>query len=95
MKNSENYFQIFSKILEGTALSSQDFKKEFEARLMAAKDIFVNKMNLVSKYEYQILKKIAEANNIIPLGIIENNPKKRKNLLNNLSPITSLFLDLT
>ena len=42
-----------------------------------------------------ILKKIAEANNIIPLGIIENNPKKRKNLLNNLNPITSLFLDLT
>ena len=41
-----------------------------------------------------ILKKIAEANNIIPLGIIENNPKKRKNLLNNLNPITSLFLVL-
>ena len=31
---------------------------------------------------------------MMPLGIIENNPKKRKNLLNNLSPITSLFLDL-
>lgn len=64
MKNSENYFQIFSKILEGTALSSQDFKKEFEARLMAAKDIFVNKMNLVSKDEYQILKKIVEKQNL-------------------------------
>ena len=64
MKNSENYFQIFSKILEGTALSSQDFKKEFEARLMAAKDIFVNKMNLVSKDDYQILKKIVEKQNL-------------------------------
>jgi len=64
MKNSENYFQIFSKILEGTALSSQNFKKEFEARLMAAKDIFVNKMNLVSKDDYQILKKIVEKQNL-------------------------------
>ena len=64
MKNSENYFQIFSKILEGTALSSQDFKKEFEARLMAAKDIFVNKMGLVSKDDYQILKKIVEKQNL-------------------------------
>ena len=41
-----------------------------------------------------MLKKIADANNIIPLGTIENNPKKRKNLLNNLNPITSLFLIL-
>jgi hypothetical protein len=41
-----------------------------------------------------MLKKIDDANNIIPLGTIENNPKKRKNLLNNLNPITSLFLIL-
>ena len=41
-----------------------------------------------------ILKKIAEANSIIPLGIIENKPKKRKNLLNNLKPTTSLFFIL-
>jgi len=41
-----------------------------------------------------MLKKIAEANNIIPLGIIENNPKNKKNLLNNLKPTISLFLDL-
>ena len=39
-----------------------------------------------------ILKKIAEANNIIPLGIIEKRPKKRKNLLNSLRPTTSRFL---
>jgi len=41
-----------------------------------------------------MLKKIAEANNIIPLGIIENNPKNKKNLLNNLKPTISLFLNL-
>jgi len=31
---------------------------------MAAKDIFVNKMNLVSKDDYQILKKIVEKQNL-------------------------------
>ena len=41
-----------------------------------------------------ILKKIAEAKSIIPLGITENKPKKRKNLLKSLKPTTSLFLYL-
>ena len=41
-----------------------------------------------------ILKKIDEAIKISPLGIIENNPKKRKNLLKSLIPITSFFLIL-
>jgi hypothetical protein len=41
-----------------------------------------------------ILKKIADERSIIPLGIIENIPKNKKNLLNNLNPITSLFLYL-
>lgn len=41
-----------------------------------------------------ILKKIAEAISIIPLGITENKPKKRKNLLKSLNPTTSLFLYL-
>ena len=31
---------------------------------------------------------------MIPLGIIENIPKNKKNLLNNLNPTTSLFLNL-
>ena len=64
MKNSENYFQIFSKILEGTALSSQDFKKEFEARLMAAKDLFINKMHLVSREDFKVLRSIVEKQNL-------------------------------
>ena len=41
-----------------------------------------------------ILKKIAEAIRIIPLGITENKPKKRKNLLKSRKPTTSLFLYL-
>ena len=41
-----------------------------------------------------ILKKIAEAISIIPLGITENKPKKRKNLLKSRKPTTSLFLYL-
>ena len=39
-----------------------------------------------------ILKNIADANRIIPLGIIEKRPKKRKNLLKSLRPTTSRFL---
>jgi hypothetical protein len=39
-----------------------------------------------------ILKNIADDKSISPLGIIEKIPKKRKNLLNNLKPIISLFL---
>ena len=38
-----------------------------------------------------ILKKIADASSIIPLGIMEKRPKKRKNLLKSLRPTTSRF----
>lgn len=41
-----------------------------------------------------MLKKIADDIRIKPLGRIENKPKKRKNLLKSLNPITDLFLYL-
>jgi hypothetical protein len=41
-----------------------------------------------------MLKNTADERSMIPLGIIEKIPKNKKNLLNNLNPITSLFLNL-
>ena len=60
MNSSEKILKLISNFVETGILTSQDAKKEFINNLKFKRDDFVNKLQLVSREEYNVLKKIIE-----------------------------------
>ena len=60
MKNSEKLLKVLSSLVENGILSSQDIKKEISNDLKFTKDKLVGKLQLVSKEEFEVLKKIVQ-----------------------------------
>ena len=58
MNNSEKLLKLFSSFFENGILSSQDVKKELLNKLNFKKDKIVNKLDLVSRKEFEVLKQI-------------------------------------
>ena len=75
MKNSEKFLKILSNLIENSILSSKDVRKEISTNLKFNKDKIVNKLNLVSREEFEVLKKIVQKQQITI-----NNLKKIKSL---------------
>ena len=60
MKNSEKILKSISSLIENGILSSKDIKKEISTDLKFKKDKIINKLELVSREEFEVLKKIVE-----------------------------------
>ena len=60
MKNSEKILQSISSLIENGILSSKDIRKEISTDLKFKKDKFINKLELVSREEFEVLKKIVQ-----------------------------------
>ena len=60
MSNSEKILKVLSNLIESGVLSSKDLKKEISNELKFKKDKIVNKLELVSRQEFEILKKIVQ-----------------------------------
>jgi BMFP domain-containing protein YqiC len=60
MKSSEKILKVVSRFVETGILSSQDAKKELINNLKFKLEDLINKLQLVSREEYNILKKIVE-----------------------------------
>ena len=60
MKNSEKILKVVSKLIENAILSSNDIKEEISTDLKFQKDKLINKLNLVSREEFEVLKKIIQ-----------------------------------
>tara|TARA_B100000700_G_C14630425_1_gene662534 strand:+ start:372 stop:617 length:246 start_codon:yes stop_codon:yes gene_type:complete len=58
MKNKEQILKLLSSFIENGILSSQDIKKEIETSLKFRKDELINKFDLVTREEFEVLKKI-------------------------------------
>ena len=58
MKNSEKILKTLSNLIETGILSSKDIKKEISTDLKFKKDRIINKLNLVSREEFEVLKKL-------------------------------------
>jgi|TARA_B100001093_G_C26757671_1_gene984170 BMFP domain-containing protein YqiC len=58
MNNSEKLLKLLSSFVENGILSSQDVKKELLTNLNFKKDKIVNKLDLVSRKEFEVLKQI-------------------------------------
>ena len=60
MSNSEKILKSLSSLIEKGILTSEDIKKEISTDLKFKKDKIINKLNLVSREEFEVLKKIIE-----------------------------------
>ena len=74
MKNSEKILETLSSLIEGGILTSKDIRKELSTDLKFKKDKIMNKLQLVSREEFEVLKKIVEKQDVI----IKELRKKRK-----------------
>ena len=74
MSNSEKIIKTLSSLIENGILTSKDIKKEISNDLKFQKDKIINKLDLVSREEFQVLKKIVQKQDLI----IKKLQKKKK-----------------
>ena len=60
MEKYNNFFKNMAKVVEAGLISSKDLKKELENTLKIKIEEMVNKLNLVSREEFEIQKKLIE-----------------------------------
>ena len=60
MNKSEKLLKFLSGLIENGVLTSQDLKKELLTNFEFQKDNLVEKLDLVSREEFEILKKIVQ-----------------------------------
>ena len=60
MSNTEKILKSLSSLIENGILTSEDLKKEFSNNLKFQRESLIQKFNLVTKEEFNILKKIVQ-----------------------------------
>ena len=78
MSNSEKFLKMMSDLIENGILTSKDFKKEISTDLKFKKDKIIKKLDLVSREEFEILKKIIQKQDKIIRELKKNKTKKVK-----------------
>ena len=78
MKNSEKILKTISDFVENGVLTSKDIKKEFSNELKFKKDEILNKLNLVSREEFEVLKNIVQKQEKIINKLLKKKSKKAK-----------------
>ena len=60
MSNSEKFLKTLSSLIENGILTSKDIKKEISTDLKFKKDKLISKLDLVSREEFEVLKKLVQ-----------------------------------
>ena len=58
MSNSEKLLKTLSSLIENGILTSKDIQKEISTDLKFTRDKLINKFQLVSREEFEVLKKL-------------------------------------
>tara|TARA_B100001939_G_scaffold342137_1_gene352818 strand:+ start:844 stop:1089 length:246 start_codon:yes stop_codon:yes gene_type:complete len=77
MKNSEKILKSLSSLIENGILTSKDIKKEISTDLKFTRDKIINKLDIVSREEFEVLKKIVQKQNTIINKLIKNKKIKK------------------
>ena len=85
MNNSEKILKIISNFIETGILTSKDAKKELINNLKFKRDDLIDKLQLVSREEYNVLKKIIEKQQK-QINQLKKNLQRQRNF--NLQAIT-------
>ena len=60
MSNSEKILRSLSSLIENGILTSKDIRKEISTDWKFKKDKIINKLQLVSREEFEVLKKLVQ-----------------------------------
>ncbi len=65
MNNSEKILKTLSNLIENSILTSKDIKNELSTDLKFKKDKIINNLDLVSRKEFEVLKKLVQKQELI------------------------------
>ena len=77
MSNSEKILKVLSQLLENGILTSEDLKREISTNLKFKRENLINRLNLVSREEFEILKKIVQKQDLL-IKKLQKNKKTKK-----------------
>ena len=77
MKNTEKILKSISSLIENGILTSKDIRKEISTDLKFKKDKIINKLELVSREEFEVLKKIVQKQDATIKKLIKNKKTKK------------------
>ena len=77
MRNSEKILKSLSSLIENGILSTKDIKKEISTDLQFTRDKLINKFDLVSREEFDVLKKIVQKQDGIIKKLMKNKKTKK------------------
>ncbi len=79
MNNSEKILKTLSSLIENGILTTSDIKKEISTDLKFKKDKIINNLQLVSREEFEILKKLVQKQDAVIKKLMKSkNIKKVK-----------------
>ncbi len=73
MSNSEKILKTISNLIENGILTSKDIKKGISTDLKFKKDKILSKLDLVSRKEFEVLKKIVQKQDTLIKKILKKN----------------------
>ena len=76
MSNSEKLLKTLSSLIENGILTSKDIQKEISTDIKFTRDKLINKLRLVPREEFEVLKKIVQKQE----NIIKKLTSKKKKL---------------
>ena len=77
MNNSEKILKTISSLIENGILTSKDIKKEISTDLKFKKDKIINKLQLVSREEFEVLKKLVQKQDVIIKNLLKIKKTKK------------------
>jgi len=77
MSNSEKILKSLSNLIENGILTSKDIQKEISTDLKFKKDKIINKLQLVSREEFEVLKKIVQKQDITIKKLMKSKKTKK------------------
>ena len=77
MSNSEKILKTLSELIEKSILTSKDIKKEISTEIKFKKDKIINDLDLVSRNEFEVLKKIVQNQDVILKKLTKNKKTKK------------------
>ena len=77
MSNSEKLLKTLSSLIENGILTSKDIQKEISTDLKFTRDKLINKFELVSREEFEVLKKLVEKQELAIKKLSKKNKIKK------------------
>ncbi len=77
MNNSEKILKVLSDLIENGILTSKDIKKEISTDLKFKKDKIINRLDLVPREEFEVLKKIVQKQDAVIKKLLKGKKSKR------------------